>query len=371
MHNNSQDDSILGMLDQDVLVSMGQADGAGIPSMPASNEGLQTQFFSAAHKFFQMWLKNKGGLNSGTKPCVIVLSRAISQDIKRFTAERVWYFDSAQDVAISGKVLIANNDLSIVAKVPISECAKLNAIGDALTKLSLDQAVHCVLLGDRGGMILCRDGLNGGTTSLEVSPPSAVKLSPTELDKHLWGFHRTFTQTSAGILRPWKGSPADRITIDEAELRISLTLGFYLGTIVGEDNVSVEDQKPHGRLDIKITGHAMAQGLGPCAMECKVLRSREISGGVTRSVSENKMIRHASDGVHQAIEYRQDLGGKLAYLCCFDARSQDSNQPEVHNLAQKNDVTLRRYYMYSSPAAHRKAAATAKKSGLLLSGEVV
>lgn len=369
MHNDGQGDGILGVLNQDVLASMVQTGGGGIPSMPASNEGLQTEFFSATHRFFRMWLEDKVGPQSGTKPCAIVLSRSISQDIERLGAKRLWYFDSTADALIGGKVLIANSDLSIVAEVPIDECATSNAVAEALTKTRLDQSVHCVLLGHRGEMRLCRDGLNGATTLLKVLQPSAVKLGPAELDKHLWSFHRKFTQTSAGILRPWKGKAVDRITIDEAELRISLTLGFYLGTIIGEDNVTVEDLKPHGRLDIKITAHAMAQDLGPCAMECKVLRSREVNGNGSRSVSANKMIQHASDGVQQAIEYRQDLGGKLAYLCCFDARSVDAEQPEIQKLAHTNDVTLRRYYMYASPEDHRKAVAAAKKTGVQLAGE--
>jgi len=147
-------------------------------------------------------------------------------------------------------------------------------------------------------------------------------------------------------------------------------LGFHLGTVVGKDNINVEDLQPHGRIDIKIAGRAMSQDLGPCAMECKVLRSREALGDGSRSVSAEKMISHASDGVHQATEYRQDIGGKLAYLCCFDARNEDADQFEVQKLAHEYDVTLRRYYMYSSPKDHRYAAAAAKKEGTLLSGEV-
>ncbi|MBU3029697.1 hypothetical protein [Paracoccus marinaquae] len=82
------------------------------------------------------------------------------------------------------------------------------------------------------------------------------------------------------------------------------------------------------------------------------------------------MVKHASDGVQQAVQYRKDIKGKLAYLCCFDARDKDEDQPEIMTLAAANDVILRRYYMFSSPSAHRAAEAAAKAAGKLLSGAV-
>ncbi|MBZ9882730.1 hypothetical protein LB535_10230 [Mesorhizobium sp. CA10] len=369
MHSGDTDDSILAVLEDEALTSLAQSSG-GVPSLPASNDGLEAEFFAATHKFFRMWLAEKGGPKAGVKPCAIVLSRSISQDIETLGAKRLFYFESTADAIIGGKVLIANNDLSIVAEVPFGKCLSENAVANALDRLGLANAVHCLMRGHRGEMVLCRDGLNGPTTLLKVEQASVLKLGPTEIDKQLWAFHRKFTQTSSGVLRPWKGKSENRVTIDEAELRISLMLGFYLGTVVGEDNITVEDQLPHGRLDIKISGHVMKSTLGPCAMECKVLRSKESAGTIIRNVPLGKMVDHASGGIQQAVEYRQDIGGKLAYLCCFDARLVDEDQPEVQALAKANDVTLRRYFMYTSPGEHRKAAAAAKKAGALLTCEV-
>ncbi|MBD3849395.1 hypothetical protein IED13_27160 [Bosea sp. SSUT16] len=354
------------LLDADVVGSL--QGHAGGPSFPASDEGLEAQFFSSAHRFFRDWLDDKGGSKEGAAPCVVILSRAIAQDMKRLSAKKFWYFASTADADIEGKIFVASYDLKVVAEVPFSTCGHQNALGEALVKLGLDSSAHCLLRGDRAEMYLCPAGLNGGSTRLYVRPSSAVQLDAPAIDFQLWEFHRTFTQTPSGILLPWKGKADDRITIENAELRISLMLGFFLRIAVGQDNVTVEDQTPHGRVDVKISRHAMKDELGPTALECKVLRTRASAGKTARNVPADEMIKHASDGVQQAIEYRKDLKGKLAYLCCFDARDTDEDQPDIVMLAAANDVTLRRYYMYSSASAHRAAEAAAAGAGLKLSG---
>jgi hypothetical protein len=360
------DNFILGLLEPEAIYSL--SGGTGAPSFPASNEGMEAQFFVSAHKFFQIWLDGHGGPKAGTKPCAIVLSRAIVHDMERLGATRVHYFDSSADAAISGKVLIASHDLAIVAEIPLKNCSTKGALGTALTGLDLQDAVHCVLLGDRGEIILCGGGLNKPTTLVKVQKNSP-KLDSILIDKLLWAFHEKFTQTSSGRLMPWKNAK-ERITMDDAELRTSMMLGVFLGMSVGDDNVTVEDHTSHGRLDVKIHGSAMKSDLGPCAMECKVLRSREVSGTKTKAVAAQRMIDHASEGIQQACNYRKDINGTLAYLCCFDAREVDEDQPEVLAFAATQSVLVRRYFMYSSPADHRKAAMSAKKAGAFLTGEV-
>jgi hypothetical protein len=366
--SSDQDDPLNGLLASSALDALAQHAGDVAPPLPASNEGLATQFFGAAYEFFQAWLAAKGGKTPGTKPCAIVLSRSIGQDIERLSAKKLRYFKVSCEAAIAGRLFIANSDLSIVAEVPTDACGSAAALGDRLESLGLQDAVHCLLLANKGEMILCRDGIDGNPTSMKVGPQVIMRFDPNALDRSIWKFHRLFTQTPSGYLRPWKGKSSDRVTIDQAELRISLMLAFYLGTIVGADNVGMEDQLPHGRADIKVAGNAMTEGLGPCAVECKVLRSRE--GTKSTSVPAIRMVEHASEGIQQAVEYRLDLEGTLAYLCCFDARLKDEDQPEIVKLAADNDVILRRYFMYDSPKSHREAALAAKKAGTLLAGEV-
>ena len=140
-----------------------------------------------------------------------------------------------------------------------------------------------------------------------------------------------------------------------------------------DDMASAEVNTDGGRLDIKIAKEAMAPGHGHCALELKVLRSREPSRTDRRgysTVSANEMTTHALGGVEQAHDYRARLSAGSAYLCCFDARLEDEDQPEVVEAAARLNVRLRRYFMYSSPDLYRAARSTARQAGRLLPGEV-
>ncbi|MBE1237405.1 hypothetical protein IHV25_07060 [Phaeovibrio sulfidiphilus] len=357
-------DSISGLLDEQALASL--KDGKTGPSFPASNGGLEATFFSKSRTFFRDWLTSKGGCTVDAAPCAIILSRAIKQDVERQSAEYLWHYTPDLDVKVNGRILIASFDLSVAALVPKVHCTSKNEIADTLSKLGFEDSVHCVFLSDSADICLCKSGVYGGVIQEKISLERPIKLNSGSLDKHLWNFHCKYTQTPSGAIKPWKGSPKDRITCDNAEPRISSLLGIHLQGIVGEDNVVIEDHNSHGRIDIKILKHAMCNGLGACVLECKVLRSRY----ELEKVSKNKTISQASDGVLQAAQYRKNVGGKLAYLCCFDARDEDEDQPHVVALAAQYDVLLRRYYMYSSTKDHRDAEAAATAAGRTLSGAV-
>lgn len=363
---------LLSALNYNILDQL-MADGLGaIPLLSASNEGLEATFFGGCYSYLRALLIEKKGPMAGAKPAAIVLSRAIAQDIERLGAKVVHYFRSTHDRPIEGEIYIANDDLTIVAVLPGKKLASAAAIANHLIALELDTSAHSILRIERGEMILARDGVLGVNSCVKVELGAPQRLSQMDLERQIWEFHRKFTQTPSGFLLCWRGSPKDRLTVEQLERQISGLLAFYLGREVGFDLVSMENYTPHGRVDVKVSGPAMLEGIGPCALELKVLRSRE---GATKakstSVSVAAMVKHASEGVQQAVEYRKDLDAKLAYLCCFDARATDADQPAVHKLAVDQDILLRRYFMYDSPEAHRIAAAAASKAGKLLPGEVV
>lgn len=365
------DPALLSALNDNAINQLKKDGLSGIPLLSASNEGLEATFFGRCYSYLRAVLIEKMGAVVRAKPAAIVLSRAITQDIERLGAEAVHYFTATHDLDVGGRIYIANDDLTIVAALPGRKCAHPSAVAERLIELGLDKGAHCVLRPDRAEMILSRNGVLGSNSCVKVELGAPQRLTQIELEQQIWEFHRKFTQTPSGFLLCWKGSPKDRLTIEQLERQISGLLAFYLGREVGFDLVSMENYTPHGRVDVKVSGPAMLAGIGPCALELKVLRSRE---GPTKakstSVSVAAMVKHASDGVQQAVEYRKDIGATLAYLCCFDARSHDVDQPVVQKLAAANNILLRRYYMYESPAAHRAAAAAAAKAGKLLAGEV-
>ncbi|MBX9801372.1 MAG: hypothetical protein K2Y04_01270 [Caulobacteraceae bacterium] len=360
----------LAELDDAALTSLRGAGLAGVPHLPASNEGLEGEFLARAYDYTRRWLLDKNGPVLGANPCAFVLSRAINQDVSRLEASIIHYLNSTVDAEVCGGVFITNEDFSIVARLPHQDCGDLRQIVTALRAADLHAEPHTVFRPSRGELILCKGGVLGKNSCVPIVLDPHKQLSASDLERHIWEFHRQYTQTPSGDLLPWKGAAANRITIEALEVRISKLLTVHLRRLVGLDNVRMEEQTSHGRVDVSIVGAAMASGVGGCALELKVLRSKKTAGARTVNVTLEDMLEYAKEGIGQAVEYRQDVGANLAYLCCFDARLIDEDQPEVIALGKSKNVEVRRYFMYASTAEHRAAKAAADKAGLLLAGEV-
>lgn len=372
MPNKSTDlADVLKGLDEEMLDAL-REDLPDIPGMPASNEGLEAEFFAQAYQFARSWLTERGGKVTDAKPAVMVLSRAIQQDSQRLQAKPRPYFCAMPDRDCDGQMLIANDDFSRVVQLEDVAIDDVTDAADLLEQLGLNDCAHVVFRPDRGELILMREGLLGTPKLVPITLGAPVRLSQVDLERKIWVFHTEFTQTPSGYINCWRGKASDRVPIEELERQVSALLGFYLRTIVGYENISIEHHTSHGRVDVAVFSPAMLSGLGSCAIELKVLRSRQWRSTTKGwdSVNEDAMIRHASEGVQQAVDYRTKLGGNIAYLCCFDARIDDVDQSAVAGLASKKKVDLRRYYMYDSQDAYRAAREKADEAGLLLSGEV-
>ncbi len=342
------------------------------PRFSASDEGLTAEFFTSVYDFARQWLKERGGPVDSSAPCVFVQSRSIVQQAGELGAQEIPYFSSLPDQEVAGRVYIADADFSIVHEVPVSGCADLPQVADALKGVGLADQMHAVFRPDRGELIVCETGLKGKSRCIKVSLANNRRLTPSELEQEVWRFHRMFTQTPSGLLICWRGASADRLTIEKLERQISALLTFVMMLSVGSDNVTMEDYTSHGRADVYINGHAMAAGVGGCILELKVLRSKEFLSTAAKgwkSVSAQKMIQHASDGVMQAREYLDDKRAEVGYLLCFDARLDDVDQPTVLALAATQDVKVGRYFMYDSPASARAARLIAAQTGSRMSGE--
>ena len=65
------------------------------------------------------------------------------------------------------------------------------------------------------------------------------------------------------------------------------------------------------------------------------------------------------EGVRQASAYRTNTSARWSALCCFDMRMDDAGDnacfAHVEELADKLDVFLRRWFLYASSSAYRKA----------------
>lgn len=355
------------------LIDALRADLAEVPGMPTSNEGLEAEFFAHVYQYARSWLKERDGPVEGEKPALFVLSRAIQQDVERLTTKPRPYFAVLPDAGCGGQVLIATPDFSQVVQLEDTTIESVEAAAVALEDVGFQGCAHVVFRPDRGELILVAGGISGAPRRVPITLAPPIRLTQLELEKQIWEFHTDFTQTPSSYLHCWRGKASDRVPIEELERQISGMLAFWLVTIVGREHVSMEHYTTHGRVDVAVFSAAMAPGLGPSAIELKVLRSRQWRSTAKGwdAVTDDKMLEHAKDGVQQAVDYRAKLKGNIAYLCCFDARLIDEDQIEVVQLAANKKVELRRYYMYDSQPAYRAARAKADEAGELLSGEVL
>lgn len=94
-------------------------------------------------------------------------------------------------------------------------------------------------------------------------------------------------------------------------------------------------------------------------LELKVLRRYSDSGGTT--YSEGHVAGWIEEGVKQAGTYRREHGHRVAVLCCFDMREEDTGETcfsGVRDLAEEQDVALRRWYLYASSELARDVLTT-------------
>ncbi len=112
-----------------------------------------------------------------------------------------------------------------------------------------------------------------------------------------------------------------------------------------------------GRADLQI---AEQDPLSPekwtyiAVLELKVLRSYSENGKVHAA---KKIEESVKKGVRQAGMYRRERGHRIAALCCFDMRKEDTGNKcfeAVGKLAGELEVALRRWYLYASSELARK-----------------
>ena len=142
-------------------------------------------------------------------------------------------------------------------------------------------------------------------------------------------------------------------TLIQSHLKAGLVLRFPYC------KVRHEVRQQAGRTDIEIeqvnakdrsivTRHAI--------IELKVLRSFGSSGN---SVPETQAEKHIEEGVRQALAYRHNKNARWSALCCFDMRRDDVGDStcfaQVKGFADSKEVLLRRWFLYASSSAYRKA----------------
>lgn len=137
----------------------------------------------------------------------------------------------------------------------------------------------------------------------------------------------------------------------DAEHRIQAALYHFFSDAFPTCKVFDEFKGTTGRADLHVVEHDPLDHdkvTYLIVLELKVLRSRG-EGGASYSEAEN--LTWVDQGVKQAGAYRQEHGHRVAALCCFDMRDNDSGDEcfaHVRKLASRLNVALRRWYLYSN-----------------------
>ena len=157
----------------------------------------------------------------------------------------------------------------------------------------------------------------------------------------------------SGPAKLWK----NEIPIKYAEQSIQMSMKIALATKFLSCCVREENTGKSGRYDIYIRQKLQFQrGHIPYAiLELKVLRSKHHSGTI---VPDSDNLSAVEKGVRQARAYRAEWDTTIATLYCFDMREKDSGDDcfgHVRSMADRNQIVLRKWYLYSSAEKYRQA----------------
>ena len=158
----------------------------------------------------------------------------------------------------------------------------------------------------------------------------------------------------------WKNSGGhwpreDAEALVQSHLKAGLTLRFPYCRVrheqtqtAGRTDLEIEQFNPLDRSSV--TYQAI--------LELKVLRSFRHKGA---KVSDGETKEAIREGVRQAASYRKVKAARWSALCCFDMRGSDTGDEacfaHVQESADAEDVTLKRWFLYASPAEYRQATA--------------
>ena len=149
----------------------------------------------------------------------------------------------------------------------------------------------------------------------------------------------------------------------EAEKRAQGYLQIALNTAFPTCTIRAEQPGPAGRLDIEIVENDPIERTKISQhgiLELKVLRS---FGSTGTKVYKKENAEAVKSGVEQAAAYRDEKKAPWGVLVCFDMQAEDGGNgacfKHVKKLAQTLDVHLRRWFLFNSSRAFRRAKATA------------
>lgn len=306
-------------------------------------------FENELYRYASDWLEQHEDSKDQAKPYAIVLSRSITDDQitlaqAGITGRRYEAFKHQRGNEITGCLILATMNFEQAIVVKIDSALDAQSLFEAVSSCGCGNRIYGVLEPHPKNLIVRRP--NGSVRSMVV--PSSNQHSPwtnERLEDELGRLHAAFTRAPNGVVMPWLNAK-EGLTVDRLELRISKALAYALDVNFLRGSILSEAESSSGRIDIYLAPGVLTSGAAGI-IEVKVLR---------RYKSANFNTWWANKGVKQADIYRNDYSASVAYLCCFDARDDDEDQPEVEAFAASRNVRSRRYFMYRSSDALQAAS---------------
>lgn len=158
--------------------------------------------------------------------------------------------------------------------------------------------------------------------------------------------------------RVWKNA-RKWIPVERAEAQVQSVLKPYLVAAFGRSfDIRLESSTDEGRADVFIVERPTEPGgnhVYHAVLELKVFKSLT-SGG--NEVPEGSVATAVSDGLDQAIAYKEARQVRLAFLCCYDMRKMDHELAcfdHEKERAEQLEVSLNRWYLFNTSKTVRAA----------------
>ena len=319
------------------------------------------RFFAGVVKLIRRRLSTEGADTDPQQPAVFLLAPQASAQGPDVPSARVPMLNNGR-TAVTGRLWFVNTVVVSGRCLDLGERSDDELFRYVVDDLQLG-SIPAILFDPRTGTAEVRfypDGLSEPDQCQSTTAASA----DVSLDRICEAVQRICeaclitpeAQTRAGKL--W--SDPDRCyAASSAEDVVQTNLKAGLVTAFPTCTIRHEQTDVPGRLDLEIEESDPVDEsvvIRHAVLELKVLRSFGAGGG---TYSENETREWIESGVRQAAAYRDAKGHRIAVLCCFDMRREDTGGQcfaHVHDLAVCLRVALRRWFIYATSEQYRAAA---------------
>jgi hypothetical protein len=202
------------------------------------------------------------------------------------------------------------------------------------------------------------NGIGQPSLAVEVPVGDAGTADLPAIEKALGIFYDKRCRVPDKAIPFWHDAPK-RVPRRFAEKDIQKSLLQTLESVLYKCRVEREPRLRDSEVDFAIYAKHAGRQAALCVIEVKVLREKrwhadaKLAKGCPPSVNRNNLL----DGVEQAAFARNELIAPLAVLAAYDMRAKDDPaiMSTVAVTSKANNVECRRYFLYNSKKAYRKA----------------